>query len=585
MVQITGSQGIFFWSEKERGVGGFSAIDGFNKNTVDTGDAVDGFKSSGTDPKRIKLTEYDQQQVQIEFFFFVDFSPRGSLDLSNVSHQVSPLGLKLSKTASLLDLVTMVINQKKEPLQSKTVSAKCHSALSTTTLNPTICSKDTRTITDQLVTQPVAEKMKASNFPASFIRIGNWERKSKYEGDVVAKCYYGKRKLVWEVLENGLKSKIEIQWAEISAIRAIFREKQPGVLEIELNRPPLFFKETNPQPRKHTLWQHASDFTGGQAPIFRRHFLQFPEGTLEKHYEKILQCDNRLLMLSQRPFPDFNSPYFESQLYGLEDFSHEFNAPQPEIPPQFQFSHLSFQRPDSAPLQCVQNIQPINRLPVGAFGSTSPLSVMEFPPMEEKGYNHSRSSNWGQRTDAVESIQRRKADPLCSPFSRQGSHRLLTESGQPPADNWLLKEVADQLLNDSQTVVFSDERRLMAKVNSMSSLLEELKSIDDTGAKNTGYIQNNAISNRLMPGRAQQSDVNVDDELVPQKQRLSWLPDQYSSYRTAMYLPKNSSLPHSYMDPLLRGAGAGLKLNQYGGSTKMMVVLERAREEMKYQPQ
>nr|DAD28134.1 TPA_asm: hypothetical protein HUJ06_029602 [Nelumbo nucifera] len=272
--------------------------------------------------------------------------------------KISPLGLRLSKTASLLDLVTMAVNQKKEPLRSKTVSAKCDSALSTTTLNITICSKDTRTITDQLVTQLVAEKMKASNFPASFIRIGNWERKSKYKGDLVAKCYYGKRKLVWEVLENGLKSKIEIQWAEISVIRAVFREKQPEVLEIELTRPPLFFKETNPQPRKHTLWQLASDFTGGQAPIFRRHFLQFPEGTLEKHYEKILQCDNRLLMLSQRPFPDLT-------------------------------------RPDSAPLQSVENIQTINRLPVGASDSTSPLSVMEFPPMEDKGYNHSRSSDWG----------------------------------------------------------------------------------------------------------------------------------------------------------------------------------------------
>jgi len=33
----------------------------------------------------------------------------------------------------------------------------------------------------------------------------------------------------------------------------------------QVSRPPLFFKETNPQPRKHTLWQATSDFTGGQA--------------------------------------------------------------------------------------------------------------------------------------------------------------------------------------------------------------------------------------------------------------------------------------------------------------------------------
>jgi len=37
----------------------------------------------------------------------------------------------------------------------------------------------------------------------------------------------------------------------------------------QLSRRPLFFRETNPQPRKHTLWQASSDFTGGQASVYR----------------------------------------------------------------------------------------------------------------------------------------------------------------------------------------------------------------------------------------------------------------------------------------------------------------------------
>jgi len=40
-------------------------------------------------------------------------------------------------------------------------------------------------------------------------------------------------------------------------------------LFVKLARPPLFFKETDPQPRKHTLWQATSDFTGGQASMHR----------------------------------------------------------------------------------------------------------------------------------------------------------------------------------------------------------------------------------------------------------------------------------------------------------------------------
>lgn len=46
--------------------------------------------------------------------------------------------------------------------------------------------------------------------------------------------YYAKRKLVWEVLEGPLKNKIEIQWSDITAIRALTPENQPGILEIEV---------------------------------------------------------------------------------------------------------------------------------------------------------------------------------------------------------------------------------------------------------------------------------------------------------------------------------------------------------------
>ncbi|KAJ7542386.1 hypothetical protein O6H91_10G103900 [Diphasiastrum complanatum] len=66
----------------------------------------------------------------------------------------------------------------------------------------------------------------------------------------------------------------------------------------EVSRPPLFFRETDPQPRKHTLWHATSDFTGGEATICKWHQLWFAEGVLNKHYEKILQCDSRLKALA-----------------------------------------------------------------------------------------------------------------------------------------------------------------------------------------------------------------------------------------------------------------------------------------------
>ena len=48
----------------------------------------------------------------------------------------------------------------------------------------------------------------------------------------MAKCYFAKRKLVWEVLEGGLKSKIEVQWSDIMDIKASYPENSPGTLEI-----------------------------------------------------------------------------------------------------------------------------------------------------------------------------------------------------------------------------------------------------------------------------------------------------------------------------------------------------------------
>lgn len=55
---------------------------------------------------------------------------------------------------------------------------------------------------------------------------------SRYEGDLVAKCYFAKHKLVWEVLEGGLKSKIEIQWSDITALQADCPDDGHGTLTI-----------------------------------------------------------------------------------------------------------------------------------------------------------------------------------------------------------------------------------------------------------------------------------------------------------------------------------------------------------------
>ncbi|CAN6482235.1 unnamed protein product [Victoria cruziana] len=223
----------------------------------------------------------------------------------NPLNEPSPLGLRLRKSPSLLDLIQMRLSQGDTATFGVDDSEN---------LDP-IKKRDLK----GSVTSGTTDKLKASNFPASLLRIGSWECLSRYEGDLVAKCYFAKHKLVWEVLDGGLKSKIEIQWSDITALKATFPENGPSSLDVVLARQPLFFRETNPQPRKHTLWQATSDFTGGQATMHRRHFLQVPHGLLNKHFEKLIQCDPRLNLLSQREDISVDSPYFDSRGSAFDD--------------------------------------------------------------------------------------------------------------------------------------------------------------------------------------------------------------------------------------------------------------------------
>lgn len=76
----------------------------------------------------------------------------------NPLDEPSPLGLKLRKSPSLLDLITMRLSQ--------------NNASSTAPENPTSVSN---TGTKGASTSVATDKLKASNFSGSLLRIGTWE--------------------------------------------------------------------------------------------------------------------------------------------------------------------------------------------------------------------------------------------------------------------------------------------------------------------------------------------------------------------------------------------------------------------------
>ncbi|KAK8952920.1 hypothetical protein KSP40_PGU012146 [Platanthera guangdongensis] len=375
----------------------------------------------------------------------------------------SPLGLRLKKSPSFLDMIQMRLYQENSVSTSSATSSGLEigkkKELKSTAVSGGL------------------DKMKASNFPASILRIGNWEYISRYEGDLVAKCYYAKHKLVWEVLDGGLKNKIEIQWSDITALKATCPENESATLDIVLARRPLFFRETNPQPRKHTLWQATSDFTGGQASIHRRHFLQCHQGLLTRHFDKLIQCDPRLKTLNQQPEIALESSCFEpsclddqdeSKCIGYEKENHGSSA-------GFHDSKLPCAKSESrdkgdAVLDLSARQMHFHdsgasfiRSPATDENAYSDNQHAPKSPMQWEDPNVLKLGSSMSKDDLVSHLEQ------CISKQRASGNPLFSSSCLPDKEN--LEELAELLLTDSQASVF-DEKSLLSKVNSFCSLLQ-----------------------------------------------------------------------------------------------------------------
>ncbi|WOK97077.1 hypothetical protein Cni_G05785 [Canna indica] len=225
--------------------------------------------------KRVRITT--PQDLQVMFH--------------NVLKRPDMFGLRLTKTNSLIDSVHAILCEatpSDAPPAARDVSCEVGRGRESNS----------------------SSKLKATNFFASLLKIGDWKFVPRFN-DLMAKCYFAKHKLVWEILQDGLKSKMEIPWSHITAIKATF-SGSGGTLDIALAKPPLFFREHNPQPKKHTSWKECADFTtNGQASTNRWHHLECSNGLeLKKNFEKLISCDPRLKALSQQQDFPYSNPLY-----------------------------------------------------------------------------------------------------------------------------------------------------------------------------------------------------------------------------------------------------------------------------------
>ncbi|KAL6861903.1 hypothetical protein ACP4OV_017603 [Aristida adscensionis] len=390
----------------------------------------------------------------------------------NVLDEPSPLGLRLKKSPSLLDLIQMRLSQASSGGQSSVDNSNSEPPK----------KKDTKS-----GASVAGERLKASNFPAIILRIGTWEYISRYEGDLVAKCYFAKHKLVWEVLEGGLKSKIEIQWSDITALRATCPENGQGTLDVVLARPPLFFKETDPQPRKHTLWQATSDFTGGQASMHRHHFLQCSPSLLSKNFEKLIQCDQRLSQLSQQPDIMLDPPVFEPRCSIFEDPVESKCAGFPNLKDEHETlpGYSGSVSPCagssiSAKNECNDSTgMPVEFLPQTVSPGVGAVNVQAVSRNVNGTVPEFNIPHWWSQLKVPGLRPSMSVDDLVNHLGNCISEQIT--SGNPALANnevptkETLEEIAQYLLGDAQgpPVAVSDERSLMARVDSLCCLIQK----------------------------------------------------------------------------------------------------------------
>ncbi|XP_021750023.1 uncharacterized protein LOC110715725 [Chenopodium quinoa] len=460
----------------------------------------------------------------------------------NPLEEPSPLGLRLRKSPSLLELIQMRLSQGKYSTLGSAPSDDSKSREKNNTKGSALPS----------------DKLKASNFPACFLKIGNWEYISRYEGDLVAKCYFAKHKLVWEILEGGLKSKIEVQWSDIMGLKADFPDEAPATLIVVLARQPLFFRETNPQPRKHTLWQATSDFTDGQASLHRKHFLKVPFGLLNKHFEKLIQCDVRLNFLSRQPELSLDSPYFDSQPPVFDDSneskSHSLDQIETSRGPSISiFEDVGTPLSQSSSLSVKQDDALHGASETLSREATSPSSVMDVCVME---VSSSSQSSKPEGSKSVEQLIMQGIRPSmsmtdlvnhignCITEQRSSEDPKFTEEGSK-SHNKMIEEIAQHLLGDVQNTPCSDEKFLMSRVDSWYSLIQK----DGTPIQNSVTEEGmDGKANDHEPELLDQNTTAAEGSVRDGSQQTLSIPRIDSFGDLLHHLPRIASLPKFLFD-------------------------------------
>ncbi|XP_071726861.1 uncharacterized protein [Rutidosis leptorrhynchoides] len=448
-------------------------------------------------------------------------SLNNELSLYDGLNEPSPLGLCLKKSPSLLELIQEKINQSHS--EKADLPSENHEA--TTKTDSKARAKGKRVAND---------KLKASHFPALLLRIGQWEYVSQHEGDLLAKCYFSKHKIVWELLDGGLKKKFEINWADIVGLKANCAAYGPGTLTIVLDKQPVFYHEINPQPKKHTQWRVTSDFTDGEASNNRQHVLQCAQGLLNQHFEKLIQCDARLNFMSRQHIVS-NVPYF---------------PPKPFFEDHDMSGNNEFNLQD---IYCIERMASASTLPSSSSKTVESSSLFFIQPDMSKDV-HSSSSGMSTDIEWQKDItpQLQPTMPIFDTMNYIGncySEQYVSSLNLPFANNVagqvnpndMLENISHILLSDNQLTPTSDERMLMSKVNSFFNLLQDNQNGQNIG--NGSFTPDPAITMlQDIPGGFTLDSIQISKTTTQEEGSISQPTKLSQDYPNDLFAPGSSQM-------------------------------------------
>lgn len=147
------------------------------------------------------------------------------------------------------------------------------------------------------------------DLPILSLKLGSWQKTSKYGGDLVATFSFAEKKLVWELASERSLFKMELPFSSLMGLDFQLLRNGILVLGVATKCAPQFYRYPI-LPNQTCEWYSCPDFTAGYAFNTRLHTVFFAPGAFSIPFDMLLRHSPHLQTLSEAGLPVSEQPEF-----------------------------------------------------------------------------------------------------------------------------------------------------------------------------------------------------------------------------------------------------------------------------------